>query len=81
MGGSGVNASQRSAKNEVELDPDEHVDRRGPKTSRLEPPLGNGRDRFFIEAPCVQRTDDTDLRRASVGCDDDFQHHRALDSL
>ena len=56
---SAVNAlTQRSANNEVELDPDEHVDRRGPKTSRLEPPLGNGRHGFFVEAPYVQRTDD-----------------------
>ena len=72
---------QLSANNEVELDPDEHVDRRGGKTSRLEPPLGNGRHGFFVEAPYVQRADDVNLRRASVGCDDDFQHHRALNSL
>ena len=70
-----------SANQEVEHDRDEHVDRRGAKTSRLEPPLGNGRHGFFVEAPCVQRTDDTDLRRASVGCDDDFQHNRALNAV
>src|SRR6476646_471420 len=41
-----------SANEEVELDRDEHVDRPGPETSRLEPPLGNGRHGFFIEASC-----------------------------
>jgi hypothetical protein len=46
-----TDASQLSANNEVELDPDEHVDRRGPQTSRLEPPLGNSRHGLFIEAP------------------------------
>jgi hypothetical protein len=44
-------ASQLSANKEVEHDRHEHVDRRGPKTSRLEPPLGNGRYGLFIEAP------------------------------
>ena len=51
------------------------------KTSRLESPLGNGRHGFFIEAAAVQGPDDTDLRRASVACDDDFQHNRALNSV
>jgi hypothetical protein len=39
------------SKIKVELDPDEHVDRRGGKTSRLEPPLGNGCYGFFVEGP------------------------------
>ena len=74
-------AAQLSANIEIEHDRDEHVDRCAPKTSGLEPPLGNGRHGFFIEASGVQRTDDTDLRRASVAGDDDFQYNRALNAV
>jgi hypothetical protein len=54
-----------SANREVDFDPDEHVDRHGPKASRIEPPQGDGRNGFFIEAQ-LQRSDDPHFRRASV---------------
>ena len=38
---------------EADVDRDEHIDRRGPKTPRLEAPLGNRRHGFPIEAPGV----------------------------
>jgi hypothetical protein len=73
--------SQLSANREVDHDRDEHIDRSTRKTSRLESPLGNSRHSFFIEAAAIQGADDTDLRCASVACDDDFQHNRALNHL
>ena len=48
-----------SANPEADINRHEDIDRRGPKTSRLEPPLGNGRDCFLIEAAGVERSDDT----------------------
>ena len=77
----GTLIARASANLEVELDRDEHMDRRGPETPGFEPPLGNGRYGFFIETPWVQRSDDTDLRRASVACDDDFQGNGPLNSV
>jgi hypothetical protein len=42
-----------SVNGEIEDDVHQHIDRRDPETSRLEPPLGNGRYGFFIEASAV----------------------------
>jgi hypothetical protein len=67
-----------SANSESDVDRDEHIDRRGSKASRLEPPLGHGRHGFPIEALGVERAHDTDLRRRSVARDDGFQQDRAL---
>ena len=58
-----------------------YIDRTPRQTSRLEPPFGNSCHSFFIEASSVQRLDDANLRCASLACDDDFEHHRPLNSL
>ena len=63
---------------EVEHDHHEHIDRNARKAPRLEPPLRNCRQCFFIEPAAVQGPADPDLRRASVGCDDEFQDDSAL---
>ena len=57
-----VGLDELSANSEVEHDRDEHVDGHGPETSRGETPLSNGRHSFLIEADCVQRANDADLR-------------------
>jgi len=67
-----------SPNREIEHDRDEDIDRGTRQASGLEPPLGDGRHGFFVEATGVQRSDDPDLRRASVACDDDVHHYGAL---
>jgi hypothetical protein len=70
-----------SSNEEVDYDRDEHGDRRGAKSPRLETPLGNGRHRLLIETARIQRPHDPDLRRASIGGDDRFQHDGTLNPV
>jgi len=64
----------------VEHDDDEDIDRIPREASALESPLCDRRHGFFIEATAVQGSEDVDLRRASVACDNGFQYDRALNS-
>src|SRR5262249_1450406 len=60
---------------------DDDVDSCISEASRFESPLAGRKNRFLVESTGVQRAKDANVRRDTIGPNDEFEHNSALDSF